>query len=379
MPHVLRAAFFVGWIAGLAVGCSSSSGSPFPVAPHVAYPQIPNGGGPTLATVPVVTMSFDGDSHTSDLTAFVEWFGQSTFPRLVAGEYGVRGIEPQAHVDLDAVAPESVTDDDVQALLAAGLADGTLPSAPASGPPFLYVLFYPDGTSVTRLGGANACASVPGNGYHDTTVGTGPNVAYAVVPSCDPRFSATLSEVQGMELETARLLLDAATDPSPRNEPAFQLNDESNPWTSMGAEVGDLCWGRLVAEGPGYTLQRVWSNAAASSGDEPCVPAPPGSVPFGVSASPSILQTITVGVPLTFTVTGWSRAALAAWPIQATSWVGDYTIEATLNRSTLDNGPTAVLTVTVPFAQTSGTYGAVLLRSLGPTDSPAWPVAFTVR
>ncbi len=379
MAYSPRAASWVGWIAGLAVGCSSPHANQFRVAAHGAYPQVPNGGGPTLATVPVVTVSFAGDSHTPDLTAFVAWFGQSTFPHLVAGEYGIRGIEPQAHVDLDAVAPQAVTDDDVQALLESGLADGTLPTAPASGSPFLYLVFYPDGTSVARLGGANACTSIPGNGYHDMTVGTGSNVAYAVVPSCDPRFSATLSEVQGMELETARLLIDAATDPSPRNEPALQLNDESNPWTSMGPEVGDFCWGRLVQEGPGYTLQRVWSNAAAASGDDPCVPAPAGSVPFGAAASPSVLQTITVGVPLAFTVTGWSRAAVADWPIQATTWVGDYAIDVALDPATLNNGETAVLKVTVPFAQTSGTYGAVLVRALGPTDSPAWPVAFIVQ
>jgi hypothetical protein len=378
MRPVLRAALLLTWIVRVTAGCSSRSEAPFQTAAHVPYPQVPTGGGPTLASVPVVTVSFAGDSHTSDLTGFVDWLSQANWASLVAGEYGVHGIEHQAHVDLDASAPADVTDDDVQALLTTGLGDGALPSAPSSGSLFVYVVFYPDGTSVTRSSGANACGSNPGNGYHVMTTGTGANVAYVVVPSCDPRFSGLLSEVQGMELEAARLLIDTATDPSPLDQPGFQLNDESNPWSSMGPEVGDLCWGRLVQEG-GYTLQRVWSNAAAAAGEEPCVPVPAGSVPFGVTASPSTLQTITAGVPLTFTVTGWSRAAVADWPIQATSWVGDYAIDVSLEPATLDNGQTAVLKVTVPFAQASGAYGAVLLRSLGPTDSPAWPVAFTVR
>ncbi len=378
MPPVLRTVLLATWITQASLGCSSRSASQFQDAAHVPYPQVPSGGGPTLASVKVVTVSFVGDSHTSDLTAFVDWLSQSDWPSLVAGEYGVHGVEHRAHVELRAVAPNSVTDEDVQALLGEALGDGTVPSAPASGPPLLYVVFYPDGTSVTRTSG-DACTSNPGNGYHAMTSGTGANVPYVVVPSCYPRFSALLSEVQGIELETARLLIDAATDLSPLDAPAFQLNDESNPWSSMGPEVGDLCWGRLVPEGAGYMLQRVWSNAAASVGKEPCTPAPAGSVAFGVTASPSVLQTIAVGVPLSFTVTGWSRAAVADWPIQATTWIGDYAIETSLDRDILNNEQKAVLKVTVPFAQPSGTYGVVLVRALGATDTPAWPVAFTVR
>ncbi len=368
------------WLATAALlpGCSSHVTDAFPTAQHVPYPHVPGGAGPTLASASVVTVSFAGDSHTSDLTAFVDWLGESDWPHQVAAEYGVRGLGPQIHVDLDSAAPSTVTDDDVQALLAASVGDGILPRAPASGSPLLYVVFYPDGTSVTRASG-DACTANPGNGYHGMTGGTGPNVPYVVVPSCYPRFSALLSEVQGMELETARLIIDAATDPSPLDAPAFELTDGSNPWTSMGSEVGDLCWGRLAAEGPGYTLQRAWSDAAASAGDDPCIPVPAGSVPFGVTASPSILQTITVGVPLKFTVTGWSRGPVADWPIEASGWVGDYEIDASLDRETLNNGETATLTVTIPDAQPSGTFGAVLLRASGPADDPAWPVTFVVN
>jgi hypothetical protein len=373
-----RAGRLIAWVALTLPGCSSRGASQFQTAEHAPYPLVPTGGGPVLSTVPVVTVAFAGDSHTPDLTAFVDWLSQSTWPGLVASEYGVRGFEHQAHVDLTATAPPSVMDDDVQALLAAQLGAGTLPSAPASGPPIVYVLFYPDGTTVMRASG-NACTPEPGNGYHDTTRGAEPGVPYVVVPSCDPRFSADLSEVQGMELETARLLVDVATDPSPRDEPAFALTDESNPWTALGSEVGDLCWGRLVSEGPGYTLQRVWSNRAAGGGEEPCIPTPSGSVAFGISASPATLQTITVGAPLSFAITGWSLAPVADWSIQATSWAGEYAIETALDRDSLNNGQTATLTVTIPFPQTSGTYGAVLLRGFGPEDTAMWPVAFDVR
>jgi len=370
--------FLVAASVGLASpGCSSPGASPYPVAAHVPYPPVPNGGGPTLASVGVVTVAFPGDSHTSDLTAFVDWLARSDWPAL-ASQYGVQSITHRTHVDLDAAAPTGMTDDDVQTLLASNLGDGALPSAPASGPPLVYVVFTPDGTSVTRPSGS-ACTANPGNGYHGMTSGHGASVPYVVVPACDPQFSAVLSEVQGMELEVARLLVDTATDPSPLDRPAYQLTDEANPWSSLGPEVGDLCWGRLVPQGPGYTLQRVWSNAAAAAGEEPCTPVPAGSVAFGVSATPSTLQTMVDGGALSFDVTGWSRAAVPDWTLQATAWVGAYAIDPSLDHDTLNNGQSATLKVTVPFAQPSGTYGAVLMRALGPEDSPVWPVAFVVR
>ncbi len=347
-------------IAQATLGCSSApSGQTgaFATAAHVPYPQIPNGGGPTLASTDVATASYAGDAHHADITAFVDWMSQSGWPSRVAGEYGVRSVTHRADVVLSGPAPSALTDDDVQTLLLSKIADGTLPSAPAASPPFLYLLFFPDGAYITHLSG-EACSSNPGNGYHDMTNAPERQVPYVVLPACEPRFSALLSEVAGMKLDAARLLVDTLTDPSPRNAPAYTLTDDSNPWTALGAEVGDFCWGRLVQEGAGYTLQRVWSNKQATTGDEPCIPAPSGSVPFGVAVSPPSLQTVEVGVPFEWTVTGWSRAPSADWSVQAISWVGDFAITATLDHSTLNNGETALLRVVLPYAVPSGTYGA---------------------
>ena len=375
------AALLVAEIAHGPLGCSSPPRATaakvgFETAAHAPYPEIPTGGGPTLASVEVVSVSFQGDSHTADLVAFVDWIAQSAWLSQVVGEYGIVGIQQHVHVDLPSTAPSAVTDDDVQALLGAKVADGTLPTAQAQDPPFVYLVFFPDGTSVTRLGG-DACSANPGNGYHDSLGGPAPNAPYIVVPACFPRFSALLSELAGMELETARLLVDALTDPSPRNQPAYGLTDNSNPWTSLGAELGDFCWGRLAQEGS-YTLQRVWSNEAAANAGEPCIPAAPGSVPFGMTASPQEIQTVQVAVPFAFTVTGWSQAPVADWSFQAHSWVGEYAIETVLDRDTLNNGQTATLTVTIPYSVPPGTYGAVRITALS-GGNPSWPVAFVVR
>jgi hypothetical protein len=369
-------------LSPLAAGCTSTP--PYETAAHAPYPQIPTGGGPTLASATVVTVSFAGDSQSAALAAFVEWISQSGWLGRVLSEYGALGVAHGADVGLTDGAPPSLTDGDVQTLLAARIADGTIPGGPASpapgagGAPYLYVLFVPDGTSVSNANG-DACGPNPGNGYHAAMSGAAGAVPYVVLPTCDPRFSAILSPLAGMQLDTARLLVDALTDPSPNNEPAYELTDDSSPWTALGRELGDLCWGRMVEEGMGYTLQRVWSNRAAASGGDPCIPDDASTPAFGASVSPSGLPTLQVGIASTFTLTGWSRGPVADWGIQATPWIGDYAIGVSLDRATLNNGETATLRITIPYPVASGTYGAVRVQSSAGAEAPSWPVAFLVR
>jgi hypothetical protein len=363
-----------------AAGCSSV----FETAAHAPYPQIPTGGGPTLASATVVTVTFAGDGQSAALAAFVEWISQSGWIGRVLSEYGVDGVAHGADVSLTELAPASLTDDDVRTLLEARIADGTIPGGPASNapgasaPPYLYVLFVPDGTSVSYAG-SDACAPNPGNGYHAAMGGGSGAVPYVVMPTCDPRFSSILSSLAGIELDTARLLVDTLTDPSPNDQPAYSLTDDSIPWTALGRELGDFCWGRLVEAGMGFTLQRVWSNRAAASGGDPCVPDDASNTAFGTSASPSGLPTLQVGIAATFTLTGWSRAPVANWGIQAIPWIGDFAIGVSLDRETLNNGETATLSITIPYPVASGTYGAVRVQSSAGGETPSWPVAFLVR
>jgi hypothetical protein len=98
-----------------------------------------------------------------------------------------------------------------------------------------------------------------------------------------------------------------------------------------------------------------------------------------MTTSPAGLQTLQVGVPFAFTVTGWSAQPLPDWSFQATPWVGDYAVEVVQDKSTLNNGETTTVHVTVPYAVPSGTYGTARLEALTGSDSPVWPVAFVVR
>jgi hypothetical protein len=344
-----------------ATGCSSSPS--FEPAAHQPYPQVPTGGGPTLKSPPV-----DG---------LVDWLAQSDWIADTSGEYGVQSLGHAPPVTLPGTAPATIADDAIASLLIAQVAGGTVPTTASSTAPYIYLLLFPAGTDVTHDGN-DACAANPGDGFHDVVLDGANQLPIVVLPTCDPRFGAILTDIAVMELDAARLLVDTVTDPWIHSEPAFALTDVTNPWASFGHEVGDLCWGRFVDDGPGYTLQRVWSDRAAATGGDACIPAAM-DVAFGVSASPSGLPSLQVGVPMSFTVSGWSDAPVPGWTVQATPWVGDYAIEASLDRTTMNNGQTGTLTVTVPYAVPSGTYGAVRIESLTSSDTPSWPIAFTVR
>lgn len=376
MQGIRRSLPVFGALAMLCLGEMACSSPPsFSTAAHSPYPEVPTQGGPTLASSTVITVSFAGDTNAAPVDTFVAWLGQSGWLAKTAGEYGIQSLAHAAAVTLPDTAPSSIADDAIANLLTARVADGTLPTAPSTGP-YVYLVLFPAGTDVTHLG-SDACSPNPGDGFHDVVLDGASQLPIIVLPTCDPRFGAILSDIAVMQLDAARLLVDTVTDPWIHSEPAFALADITNPWASFGSEVGDLCWGRFVDEGPGYTLQRVWSDRAAAAGGDACTPS--SGVAFGVSVTPSGLPSLQVGAPMSFTVTGWSEDAVPDWTVQATPWIGDYAIEASLDRTTMNNGQMATLTVTVPYAVVSGTYGAVRIESLTNSDTASWPVAFTVR
>ena len=62
---------------------------------------------------------------------------------------------------------------------------------------------------------------------------------------------------------TSHEIIEAATDPIPGNNPAFQVTDPSNSWIALGGEVADLCSrgddSRAFREA-GFVVTRSWSK-----------------------------------------------------------------------------------------------------------------------
>src|SRR5262249_46538006 len=82
-------------------------------------------------------------------------------------------------------------------------------------------------------------------------------------------------------------LVEASVNPFPETAPAFAHVDEAHVGWELEASGGaptDLC--AIVARSTfrpadlPFFVQRIWSNAAAARGEDPCVPAPSGAPYF---------------------------------------------------------------------------------------------------
>lgn len=233
-----------------------------------------------------VIVTFPGDPVADDIHQFAHQLATSSYWSAAVGEYGVG---PASVVDLPVTdAPPAMTDDSA---IQTYLVDHLTPPAPGWPMPAentVFVLIYPAGTTIPPL-----CTSALG--YHSQAfLGRGKPFAYAVIPRCPDFGENALDFVTQV---ASHELAEAATDPLAFSMPAYR--DASDiAWQSVGGggEVGDMC---AFAPGSvwrdpelGYVLQRIWSNAEAAAGHDPCVPHPSGDVYF--QAAPDATDALTL-------------------------------------------------------------------------------------
>jgi hypothetical protein len=360
----------------------------FVEAPHGAFPQVPNNGGPTLTAPKLVTITFAGYNQATTIDSFGDWVVTSDWLTTVGHDYGIGHGTHAANIVLPGPAPAMAADTDTQTLLEDNLMSGVLPSAPldagaldGGAGQYLYLIVYPSTTTTgSFLGGPDSCTYEGGGsfigGYHWETQ-TGPyHVPYAVIPTC-----ASGSMVEGaadLETSASHELIEAATDPFPDSHPAWAIEDQTNPWIATDGELADLCEGLVTTES-GFTPQRVWSNTAAASNSEPCVPAPASTVLYDVTASPATTQLIAAGKSVAYTLTGFSTAPTMPWSLEAFAGGGSFTPTVDLSATTMNNGQMATLTVGIPPGTPSQSYGSVYITSYYTlSDFNYWIVAVAV-
>jgi hypothetical protein len=345
--------------------------------PHEPMPIIPNQGGSTLAQLQLVTIGFAADPNSTKDGEFGDFVVGSTWLKTVGADYGLKAAAHLKKVVLTQAQGASVTDSAIQMLIASKIQDGTLPS----GDQVLYLIYYPPGTVVhSAFGGADTCLVI-GNaaigGYHWEGKNGATAFPYAVVPTCR---NESLADIQA---SASHELMEAATDPFPMTNPAWVLTDPSSPWSALSGEVADFCEFLTASEG-GYTLQQIWSNSAAQANDrDPCIPSP--SSPFyNATATPALAQMVAPGQSFTFDIKGWSSAPVDPWMISADSSSSaldpmSFDPNPKLDATTLQNGQTAHLTVSVPPGTASKASALIFVNSFRSfTDFSIWPVVVTV-
>jgi hypothetical protein len=374
-------------------------------APFPAPPKVISLGGSVLANPKFVPVFFAGDDSTyvTSLADFTAKVGATKYWAAAVGEYGVGPATSTAPVMLTETAPATIDDTAIQTWLASKLAptDGgadagsDLPQPDAN---TVYVLYYPAATTIT-LQGTQSCTYF--GGYHsDMMIQTDQgmvDVPYAVLPRCT-NFPP-LTGVDAVTGSASHEMAEAATDPFPMSmAPAYaQVDDAHLYWMRLlgGGEVGDMC-----AQFPtsfttfselAYAVQRIWSNASAKAGHDPCQPALPGEVYFNsVPVLPDNLTVTTFGGTITergvHIPVGQSKTiqldlysdgpTSGPWSVAVKDWAattgGTALLNLSLDKNSGVNGEKLNLTITVKAAGKHNTESFLIESRLGNGQPNLW-------
>jgi hypothetical protein len=351
---------------------------PFSPASHPPFPSLAAKGSGEITPLRLVSIVSAGDPLHDALFAFGDTLAHSQWLSSVADAYGLAPTGTNVHVDGPSLSG-NVTVDDIRSYVEQAAA------AQLGGPHAVYLLYLPPGATFVAQGNAN-CGCFALGGAHTTLDGKGNALAY--VQRCSLSSNDSVTRIASHEIA------EAITDTGP----GFQLHQPSPPWSGTawasvqpgGVESGDLCSGTYVTEGS-WTYQRIWSNRAAATGGDPCVPSL--SRPYFSASAPVDWVSVAAGATATIHVTGWSTGPRDDWyvypllsypPSDAFSARVTTATQQTLDGvvyASINNGGNATLTVSVAPGTPTGTWTVVRLvsRSADLVDGThLWPVGVYV-
>jgi hypothetical protein len=314
--------------------------APYP-AFQLAVPKVIDYGGPRLTSGVFVPILFPNDPLATPIQSFMAAIGGSVYWSTVTSEYGVGPATSTAPI-VEATAPaDNITDPEIQMWLAQQIASDPRFATPDAGAAdggitqYAYVLFYPEATTITSTGLGESCVGY--GGYHYSfALPSGETAVYAVIPRC-----AMFNGLTGLDALTATLsheLIESATDPDPFHPALLGTDLQHYAWELVlgDGEVGDMCsfvptadFKPAEAALSAFTVQRTWSNNAATAGLDPCVP--PVGEPVYFSTVPAVGEltfeaqgqpymtlgtTIPLGQTAIVTLDLASTGPIAPWSVQ---------------------------------------------------------------
>jgi hypothetical protein len=390
-----------------ACGSSTNPGSPdAPAAPDAAPPdatpafpaftvpafQVTTAGGPVMSTPRLVSVSFSDTTDAAQMDQFISGIAASTWWQVLA-EYGVGPVTSTSAIHLTETGPQMIDDTAIKTWLADKIAnDPTDFGDPTNA---FYVIFYPAGTTKITVESDTLCMNA--GGYHSEAPLTGGGkVVYAVIPTCPNGFNG----YTGVDMRTmvaSHEIAEGTTDPFVATDPAYrEAGAADQVWarTYVG-EIGDMCISQDIifvaevtpADLP-FKVQRVWSNAAAAAGHDPCQPT---AAPY-FDAFPELPTIVTLkdaaGLPLTnrgvqiaqgaqatVAVDLYSDAPTDLWTLSAISLAElkglPASLQFTWDRSYGKNGDRVHVTIKVLSANTAQGGEIFWIRSTQQGTGPA--------
>jgi hypothetical protein len=375
----------------------------------------PNQSSPTLVVItPSNYTTVDGTDTVANLQAFGSAMAQSSVWAAVSNEYSLGTLTaapPVNGTSFVASNPSAgLTRADVGTYVTGLVSSHAVPAPNGN---TTYLVYVPQTVSLDQTDWeGNSCGY--NLGYPNDTK----RDEMAIVRPCLPGDNDTVMGVMGQT--ASHEIVEAATvgygfmlGANALSSPVKFYNGVPEPltiwgtWNGGNVQLGDLCEGTRMQQtlgGQTWEFQRMFSNAAAQAGGDPCVPAAANPY-FGVS-TPQQWFAVTPGGSVEIPITGWSVAPIAAdWflndEIIYSPVGGQLNFEGDIcsplgtgqgpgtgchTHPLMNNATTATITVTAPASACQGDYLVFTVRSFeedqGVNCNPAlsndayhqWPV-----
>jgi hypothetical protein len=391
-------------------GACPSVNAPVTEATHGKPPAMDNFGGPVLSSPLVVSFTFQNTANAAAVQAFGATIGSTTWFAETLKDYTTTSTTPAGlGVSIAANADATYVDDGfagsdagagagtdlngfINQAIANAVAAKTIPAPDGTA---VYMFYFPSTTTISAFG-AQSCQAFGGYHFNQLYTDGKTPIYYAILPDC---YAGTPYELEGVTLDGSHELDEAVSDPTPNTGWSIDVTSypdagttapeyRDDPWLTLGyGEIADNCSGMpwSLGDDAGTVVQRIWSNAAANGGHDPCIPVPAGEQYFNASTDKAI-YVANVGDTFTIDVTAFTDVPRASWQLDAVDTSGQATMaggaagtsflkfewvggvvrsDGIASLTCVNNGSTAQVKVTLLAAPTIMTT---------PEDSPqSWP------
>ena len=198
---------------------------------------VPDQGGARMAHPQLVVITYADDENRATLEANAAWLTTSGLAHHRGARSTASGALPCSRTCICRTTRRPRrTNDEIATMLAAGIADHSLPSAAdGSIDEVLYIAYFPRRTTISDTSLGQSCTAY--GGYHFESTSGGRPFSYAVIPNCHS-FNPALTDVEFEEETVAHELIEAATDALPETSPAFSESSSGpiySPWVFVGS------------------------------------------------------------------------------------------------------------------------------------------------
>jgi hypothetical protein len=346
-------------------------------------PRVEYRGGAFVRHPRLVTITFAGDDprlvsrlrQFGEVIAGSQWWHEVTDGYCASPGDCIGDGRPAQYVEAVARLPRKLRDADIADLLARDAKAGRFDPLDSD---TLLLVYLPKGVELSDPFVTHYCRGGP-RALHRALRLDAVTIPFAVVPRCGDEGELTAA--------ASHELLEMATNPDPaRRGFAFVQSSANLGFTAAGIEPVDPCgvvtMDRHRAVESGFVVQRAWSNRAAASGRDPCIPKAADSPFLALIPEVATVRLAQTGARATLVLHAAADRPAGSWNVAVLDVTGQQTreryVDVSLDRSMVNAGDSVRLTIVVRKLNPRQLSIVGLVSTLD-GRSFVWPVAVVMR